>query len=93
MANKKIQIAAGLAGLMAQPAQLEGLKSSAPQEPTGGSATASAQKVKGNYKTVCYSIPPELADRMRAQALREGRTIGSTVARAFREYLEQNENI
>lgn len=93
MANKKTQIAAGLAGLMAQPAQLESVRRSAPQEPTGDRGTVEAQKIKGNYKTVCYSIPPELADRMRAQAHREGRTLGATVARAFREYLEQNESI
>ena len=92
MANKKIQVAAGLAGLMAQPAQLEGLKSSAPQEPTRGYATASAQKVKGNYKTVGYSLEPELAELMKAQAKKERRTIGATVSQAFREYLNKHSN-
>lgn len=88
MANKKTQIAAGLAGLMAQPAQLEGLKISAPQDPTAH--RAAAPKNKGNYKTVGYSLDPELAELMKAQAKKERRTIGATVSQAFREYLKKH---
>ena len=38
------------------------------QAPTQEQDTAT-EKIKGNYKTVCYSIPPDVADKMRQIAV------------------------
>lgn len=47
-----------------------------------------AEKVKGNYKTVCYSIPPETADKIRAIASWDRRKINAVVAEAFEQYAQ-----
>lgn len=43
-------------------------------------------KEKGNYKTVCYSIPPETADKIRKIAAWDRRKINAVVAEAFEQY-------
>jgi hypothetical protein len=44
------------------------------------------EKVKGNYKTVCYSIPPATADKIRQIAAWDRRKINAVVAEAFEQY-------
>ena len=44
------------------------------------------EKVKGNYKTVCYSIPPETADKIRKIAEWDRRKINAVVTEAFEQY-------
>lgn len=53
------------------------------QEPVQGATT---EKVKGNYKTVCYSIPPETADKIRKIADWDRRKINAVVTEAFEQY-------
>ncbi len=44
------------------------------------------EKEKGNYKTVCYSIPPETADKIRQIANWDRRKINAVVTEAFEQY-------
>lgn len=50
---------------------------------------APGTKAKGNYKTVCYSIPPDLAEQIKRAAYIDRKTIGAVVAEAFEMYLQQ----
>lgn len=79
--SKKKAITEGLAGLMAAPAATDHKRAAEPQ------ATPAQTPARGNYKTVCYSLPPDIADRIRAQAAAERRTIGAVVAQALADYL------
>ena len=45
-----------------------------------------ATKEKGNYKTVCYSIPPATADKIRKIASWDRKKINAVVAEAFEQY-------
>ena len=76
---KKSQIAGGLNGLLAPTTNAT--------TPKAQATTTEPEQVKGNYKTVCYSLPPDIADRIRAQAAAERRTIGAVVAQALADYL------
>ncbi len=80
--SKKIDtIAAGLNGLLSAPAQpQETAPTAAPQEPE------QAPKQKGNYKTVCYSIPPELAEKIRYIAYWDRKKLNAVVVEAFEQY-------
>lgn len=95
MGNKRA-FAEGLAGLMnahtqagAQKAAQE-RKPAAPlgPQPLTTPAKAQGQRERGNYKTVCYSLPPVIAERIKAQAAAERRTIGAVVAQALEDYIE-----
>lgn len=62
--------------------------------PNTGKAPAPEQaptteKVKGNYKTVCYSIPPETAEKIRKIADWDRRKINAVVTEAFEQYAAQ----
>lgn len=46
-------------------------------------------KEKGNYKTVCYSIPPETAEKIRQIAAWDRRKINAVVTEAFEQYAAQ----
>lgn len=46
-------------------------------------------KVKGNYKTVCYSIPPETAEKIRKIAEWDRKKINAVVVEAFEQYAAQ----
>lgn len=71
-------IAAGLEGLLAPtPAVLQ----DAPRQ-------AAPERTKGNYKTVCYSIAPELAEKMRYIAYWDRKKINAVVSEAFAAYCE-----
>ena len=50
--SKKKAITEGLAGLMAAPAATDRKRAAEPQ------ATPAQTPARGNYKTVCYSLPP-----------------------------------
>lgn len=50
-----------------------------PQEPT---------KQRGNYKTVCYSIPTDVADKIRYIAYWDRKKLNAVVVEAFRAYCE-----
>ena len=59
--------------------------------PTPAQAQAPIQdtatdKAKGNYKTVCYSIPPETADKIRKIATWDRKKINAVVTEAFEQY-------
>lgn len=73
-------IACNLAALM-EPTPAQAAPQTAPEAPT--------PKAKGNYKTVCYSIPPALAEQIRRAAYIDRKTIGAVVAEAFEMYLKQ----
>lgn len=55
------------------------------QEPTPAQGTTT-EKAKGNYKTVCYSIPPETADKIRQIAVWDRKKINAVVTEAFEQY-------
>ena len=44
------------------------------------------ETTKGNYKTVCYSIPPETAEKIRKIAAWDRRKINAVVTEAFEQY-------
>ena len=44
------------------------------------------EKVKGDYKTVCYSIPPATADKIRKIAAWDRKRINAVVTEAFEQY-------
>ena len=79
MASKNNLISGGLNGLL-KPAPAS--TPEAVQEPTG------EPKTKGNYKTVCYSIPPELAEKMRYIAYWDRKKLNAVVVEAFSQYVE-----
>lgn len=45
-------------------------------------------KVKGNYKTFCYSIPPATGEKIRQIAKWDRKTLGAVVTEAFEQYAE-----
>lgn len=55
------------------------------QEPEQETPTG---KVKGNYKTVSYSIPPATADKIRQIAEWDGRKLNAVVTEAFELYAQ-----
>ncbi len=75
---KKTQIAGGLNGLLAPTTNAA---TSKPQIPT-----TEPEQVKGNYKTVCYSIPPEVAEKIKDIAYWDRKKINAVVVEAFTEY-------
>ena len=44
------------------------------------------EKIKGNYKTVCYSIPPETAEKIRKIAAWDRRKLNAVVTEALEAY-------
>lgn len=58
------------------------------QEPTPVQ-DAATEKEKGNYKTVCYSIPPETAEKIRKIAAWDRKKINAVVTEAFEQYAAQ----
>ena len=54
------------------------------QEPVQGTATTKREKV--NHKPVCYSIPPETADKIRQIAAWDRKTINAVVSEALEQY-------
>lgn len=74
---KKAQIAGGLNGLLAPATAVD------PKTPT---TTNTPERVRGNYKPVCYSIPPEVADKIRDIAYWDRKKINAVVVEAFTEY-------
>lgn len=79
MKDKNAIISAGFAGLLKQP------EPTANQEPA---TTREDEPKTGNYKTVCYSIPPALADNIRYIARFDRKKINAVVAEAFAAYCE-----
>ena len=53
------------------------------QEPVQETTT---EKVTGNYKTVCYSIPPDTAEKIRKIAAWDRKKINAVVTEAFEQY-------
>ncbi len=83
MSKKTNTITAGLNGLLSAPAQPQGTTpTAAPQK------TEQAPKQKGNYKTVCYSTPPELADKIRYIAYWDRKKLNAVVVEAFQQYAD-----
>ncbi len=83
MSKKTNTIAAGLEGLLSTPAQPQGeTHTAAPQVPE------QAPKKAGNYTTVCYSIPPEIAEKIRYIAYWDRKKINAVVVEAFTQYAE-----
>jgi len=77
--SKKIDtISAGLNGLLAKPA--------ATKLPTEPAEQEQPTRTKGNYKTVCYSIPPELAEKIRYIAYWDRKKLNAVVVEAFEQY-------
>lgn len=75
---KKSQIAGGLNGLLAPTTNAT--------TPKAQALTTEPEQVKGNYKTVCYSIPPEVADKIKDIAYWDRKKINAVVVGAFTEY-------
>ena len=44
------------------------------------------KRAKGNTKPVCYSIPPETAEKIRAIAAWDRKTINAVATEAFEQY-------
>ncbi len=82
MASRKVET--GLVGLLnptpAIPRKTAALTQEQPQEP---------EKSKGNYKTVCYSIPPAVAESIKRVAWYERKKINAVVTDSFVKYVEQ----
>lgn len=78
MNRKNNIIEAGLNGLLTPTAQTPG-----PQDPA-----QEPEKVKGNYKTVCYSISPELADKIRYIAYWDRKKLNAVVTEALTAYCD-----
>jgi hypothetical protein len=81
MAKKNNIIAAGLNGIL-------GPATATPQAPTATAApdAPKPERIKGNYKTVCYSIPPELAEKIRYIAYWDRKKLNAVVTEAFEMY-------
>lgn len=77
MAKKNTIIAAGLEGLLTP--------TPAPANPQD--QAEKPERIKGNYKTVCYSIPPDLADKIRYIAYWDRKKLNAVVAEAFAAYI------
>lgn len=60
-------------------------KAQAPAQETEQEPTT--EKVRGNYKTVSYSIPPETADKIRQIANWDRRKLNAVVTEAFEQYI------
>lgn len=58
------------------------------QEPINDTPTekATITRITGNYKTVCYSIPPETAEKIRKIAAWDRKKINAVVTEAFEQY-------
>lgn len=46
------------------------------------------KRAKGNTKPVCYSIPPETAEKIRAIASWDRKTINAVATEAFEQYAQ-----
>ncbi len=76
---------------------LSGLLNPTPAIPSRKAATAAApqeqaqtpEKSKGDYKTVCYSIPPAVAESIKRVAWYDRKKINAVVTEAFIKYVEQ----
>lgn len=80
MAKKNNIIAAGLNGLLGPaPASTPEAHQEQPKQ---------GEKQKGNYTTVCYSIPPEIAEKIRYIAYWDRKKINAVVVEAFTQYAE-----
>lgn len=85
MAKKNNIIAGGLQGLLAPAAATV-----TPQDPgQQEQAPKRVKREKGDYKTVCYSIPPELAEKIRYIAYWDRKKLNAVVVEAFTAYCEQ----
>lgn len=73
---KKDKIAGGLNGLLTKPA------------PNEEQATETPKKKTGNYKTVCYSISPEVAEKIAYIAYYDRRRLNAVVTEAFEAYIK-----
>ncbi len=80
MAKKNTIIAAGLNGLLG-PAPTSTPTPEARQE-----QPEQAAKQRGNYTTVCYSIPPEIAEKIRYIAYWDRKKLNAVVVEAFEQY-------
>lgn len=78
MAKKNTVIAAGLNGLLSPATS----SANTPPEAQQGQA----DKQRGNYITVCYSIPPEIAEKIRYIAYWDRKKINAVVVEAFAQY-------
>ena len=58
-----------------------------PAAPVAATAEEPGAKVRGNYKTVCYSIPPDIADKMRYIARYDRKKLNAVVVEAFAAYI------
>lgn len=76
---KKVDITAGLDALLTQPTGKDQAPAATPQEPA---------KQRGNYKTVCYSIPTDIADKIRYIAYWDRKKLNAVVVEAFAAYCE-----
>lgn len=77
MANSKIKALGGLQGIV-------NTGKEKPEPVAAQAAAAAAMTPKtGNYKTVCYSIPPALAAEVDRIAKEERRTKSAIVSEAF----------
>ncbi len=66
-------------------AGLEGLLST---NQTAAAVEQAAQEPKPKYKTVCYSISPDLADRIKEIAFWDRKKVNAVVTEAFRAYCD-----
>ena len=57
--------------------------------PIAAQEQAPVERVKGNYKTVCYSINPDVAEKMRYIARYDRKKLNEVVTEAFAAYIEQ----
>lgn len=78
MARKKIDIAAGIDELLTP--------GGAEAQGTTGTPTGKPEKIRGNYKSVCYSIPPAVAEKIKYIAYWDRRKINAVVAEALERY-------
>ena len=78
MAKKNNIITAGLNGLLGPaPASTPDVRQEQAEKPA---------KQRGNYTTVCYSIPPEIAEKIRYIAYWDRKKINAVVVEAFEQY-------
>ena len=82
MAKKNAIIAGGLNALLG-PAPASTSTPEVPQE-----QPEQAAKQRGNYTTVCYSIPPEIAEKIRYIAYWDRKKINAVVVEAFTQYAD-----
>lgn len=71
---KKDVISAGYAGLVSQPTQTPA------EQP---------EQAAKSYKTVCYSISPEIAEKMKQIARFDRKRLNAVVTEAFAAYIEK----